>query len=72
MITASCPECASLIKFSDSPKIGQRFQCGNCSTVLVVTWLYPLSLDFIEEQGSPPPKPSETGPMDKVVKGSGG
>jgi hypothetical protein len=51
MINASCPQCASRIEILKNPKVGQYIQCQQCQTNLVITWLYPISLDFIEESG---------------------
>lgn len=49
MITASCPECDNDIFFEETPEIGQVLICLNCQTVLEVTWLFPISLDFQEK-----------------------
>ena len=48
MITILCPECQQTIKFDSEPKIGQQTVCQSCEKELVVTWLFPVSLDLIE------------------------
>ena len=48
MLTISCPECQRLIEFDSEPKIGQETTCQSCDKDLVVTWLFPVSLDSLE------------------------
>jgi len=49
MITASCPRCASRIEIQVNPEVGQPLKCQNCQTVLVITWLYPVCLDYLDD-----------------------
>lgn len=53
MITVSCPECKNGINLDSSPEIGQLTKCTSCQTVLEVTWLYPISLDYQEQPLAP-------------------
>ena len=48
MITVQCPQCQQEIKFGSNPEIGQQIICLSCDTVLIVVWLYPMSLDYME------------------------
>jgi hypothetical protein len=48
MLTILCPECQRPIEFDSEPKIGQQTTCQSCTKELVVTWLYPVSLDSPE------------------------
>ena len=48
MLTILCPECQRPIVFDSEPKIGQQTTCQSCAKDLVVTWLYPISLDSPE------------------------
>ena len=48
MLTILCPECQRPIEFDSEPKIGQKTTCQSCAKDLVVTWLYPISLDSPE------------------------
>ena len=57
MILASCPQCARRIEIHSNPEIGQQVECQDCQTVLVVTWLYPVCLDFLDESAFNHPKP---------------
>ena len=51
MITVACPECQEQIKFGSNPEINQQITCPSCNTVLIVTWLYPISLEYPENPG---------------------
>jgi len=62
MITVNCPECKNIIQINSTPEIGHLVQCGSCQTVLEVTWLYPVSLDYQEQPfpaKDPKPEPRE-------------
>lgn len=48
MIT-KCPTCRGKIEVSEDPNIGLKLVCPHCSTEFEVTWLFPLTLDLIEE-----------------------
>lgn len=65
MITASCPQCASRIDIQANPEVGLQLRCPNCQTALVVTWLYPVCLDFLDESHSNQP---ETGQQPEAGK----
>ena len=49
MITAQCPECQIEVDVGENPVIGQRVCCPVCAIELEVTWLYPISLDYPED-----------------------
>jgi len=53
LITAFCPQCHTEISLTSSPEIGQRVSCSTCDTTLEIIWLYPLSLDYPEDQEQP-------------------
>lgn len=64
MINTICPECQQRIQFDSEPKIGQKLICQTCNTALLVTWLFPISLDFLdtnEQSAIPPEKGSSEG-----------
>lgn len=48
MIIASCPECQQQIELNSNPEVGQQVTCGSCKMDLEVTWLLPISLDYLE------------------------
>ena len=48
MLTILCPECQRPIQFDSEPKIGQQTTCQSCAKDLVVTWMFPISLDSLE------------------------
>ena len=50
MITILCPECQKPIELDSDLKIGQQTTCQLCDTELIVTWLFPISLDYLENQ----------------------
>lgn len=56
MITASCPQCANRIEIQVNPEVGQQLRCQNCQAPLVITWLYPVCLDFLDESLPDQPK----------------
>ena len=43
---ALCPECDGQIYLSGKPRLGQKFTCRQCSSVLVITSRKPLELDL--------------------------
>jgi len=46
MPMGACPECDADVLFSESPKLFQRIQCGECGFELVVIGLTPIELDW--------------------------
>ena len=61
MISACCPHCNGPIEIQGNPEVGQQVKCPNCLAVLVITWLYPLCLDFLEESlTNQPPEVGES------------
>ncbi len=48
MISVPCPNCKQQIDMDIDLKIGKRVTCQACNMDLVVTWLFPVSLDFLE------------------------
>ena len=48
MVTISCPECQQQIDLISDLSIGQQATCQSCNTDFVVTWLFPIYLDYLE------------------------
>ena len=48
MVTVLCPECQQRIDLVSDLCIGQQATCQSCNTDFVVTWLFPISLDYLE------------------------
>jgi hypothetical protein len=46
MATATCPECDESIRRDYRPRLGLRFVCPHCGTVVEVTGTHPLELDW--------------------------
>jgi phage FluMu protein Com len=45
-----CPSCQNEFEIAEEePEILRRLTCPHCQMVFEVTWLYPLTLDFLEE-----------------------
>ena len=45
-----CPSCLEKFKIPDEePEIKRRLTCPHCQQQFEVTWLYPFTLDFIDE-----------------------
>jgi hypothetical protein len=59
MISACCPHCNSPIEIQGNPEVGQQVKCQKCLTMLVITWLYPLCLDFLDEPLTNQPKTAQ-------------
>ena len=55
-----CPDCRQPLDLSADPEIGQHLTCEHCHAVLEVTWLFPLSLDFLEIKEPPPLQKDES------------
>lgn len=46
----NCPSCQKEFEKTDEePDIKRRLVCPHCDTHFEVTWLYPFTLDFTEE-----------------------
>jgi len=46
----NCPSCQKGFESIDEElKIMQRLTCPNCSKYFEVTWLYPITIDLIED-----------------------
>jgi predicted Zn finger-like uncharacterized protein len=54
MLTPRCPECKSMIDIADIPIIGEVILCPDCKKEFTVTWLYPITLDFENQETIPP------------------
>lgn len=48
MVTTLCPECQHTIEIIPNPQIGQKVTCLDCDVDFEVTWLFPISLDYLE------------------------
>jgi lysine biosynthesis protein LysW len=64
MVVATCPQCQNKIGLSMPVVLGQKLTCSVCSVSLEVVWLYPICLDYVENEtgsaGSIPPDRDET------------
>ena len=46
-----CPSCKKEFEIADEePEIRRRLTCPHCQMLFEVTWLYPLTLDYLEEE----------------------
>ena len=55
-LTAVCPECKKGIQFPAAPRPYHLFLCPHCETMLLVTAVSPLQIDWaFEEPGKPIP-----------------
>ncbi len=50
MIIAECPSCGAEIRVGSRPTMGQQLVCRDCQTLLKVSWLSPLELDWADEE----------------------
>ena len=57
---AYCLNCQLLVKIESSPYLGQRVDCSNCGMTFEIIWLYPITLDYVENEVSINNYPSET------------
>lgn len=48
MVTIPCPKCCQSIDLESEQNIGQPVICTSCHTLLEVTWLFPVCLDYPE------------------------
>lgn len=48
MIHGICPACQSRFEIEIEPDLGIRVTCPDCSVTYEVTWLYPITLDYLE------------------------
>ena len=45
-----CPSCQKKFVIAiEEPEINRRLNCPNCQAQFEVTWLYPFTLDYLEE-----------------------
>jgi lysine biosynthesis protein LysW len=49
-----CPECKQEIDLISPHDLGQRVICQTCIIQLEVVWLYPLSLDTVDDEWNKP------------------
>jgi lysine biosynthesis protein LysW len=52
MLNILCPECKEKIDLPTTIGLGQQVICAACETPLEVVWLYPLSLDTVDDQSN--------------------
>jgi lysine biosynthesis protein LysW len=45
-----CPDCDAEVRFAEAPWLGQRVNCPRCGTMLEVTGLSPVELDWAFEE----------------------
>jgi transposase-like protein len=46
----NCPSCQKKFVIAiEEPEINWRLNCPNCQAQFEVTWLYPFTLDYLEE-----------------------
>jgi predicted Zn finger-like uncharacterized protein len=46
----NCPSCQNKFVIADEePDINKRLTCPHCHQIFEVTWLYPFTLDYLEE-----------------------
>jgi hypothetical protein len=50
VLTPRCPECKSMIDITNIPAIGEGIRCPVCKSEFTVTWLYPITLDFENQE----------------------
>jgi hypothetical protein len=45
-----CPSCLGKFEIADEqPDIKNHLTCPHCQNIFEVTWLYPFTIDFLEE-----------------------
>lgn len=50
-----CPSCKISFDIADEePEIRRQLVCPHCQKYFEVTWLYPLTIDFVEEISAKP------------------
>ena len=50
-----CPSCKNYFDIADEePEIRRQLVCPHCQKYFEVTWLYPLTIDFVEEISAKP------------------
>lgn len=52
MANVKCPNCSAEVHVGEQPWLGQRETCRECGKSLEVIWLFPLELDYSEDDGS--------------------
>lgn len=56
-----CPSCQNEFEIVDEePEILRRLTCPHCQMIFEVTWLYPLTLDYVDEIPVNPNRPIES------------
>ena len=53
VLTPRCPECKSMIDIANIPVIGEVILCPDCKREFIVTWLYPITLDYDNQEALP-------------------
>lgn len=48
-LSAECPECNADVTFEEMPKVKQITFCQDCNTKLEVAFLYPIMLDWADD-----------------------
>lgn len=52
MANVKCPHCGAEVHVGEQPQLGQRETCKQCDKTLEVIWLFPLELDYCEDNGA--------------------
>jgi lysine biosynthesis protein LysW len=50
MAKPKCPHCNVEVQVGENPQVGQVFTCSNCGKGFEVVWLFPLALDYYEDE----------------------
>jgi hypothetical protein len=57
----NCPSCNKYFDIAnEEPEIRKQFVCPHCLKNCEVTWLYPITIDFIEDNPSNPKRSIES------------
>lgn len=48
MINGICPACQSNFEIEKEPDLGIKVTCPECFVTYEVTWLFPLTLDYLD------------------------
>lgn len=49
MPKVKCPSCLAVFALNVDPEVGQLVVCPQCEAQLMIVWLYPLEVDFVDE-----------------------
>ena len=49
MPKVTCLSCLAVFAVNDDPDVGQLVVCPQCEAQLMIVWLYPLEVDFVDE-----------------------